>query len=415
LGHQLTLDMLLSFWLLAFLACFLMAQLEYDNRRRRAWWMLGCWAAIAFAVLTKGLIGIIAPAATGLAYAFWQGDRRVLRRLNLRWGVPLLALIAVPWFVLAARANPAFLKFFIVREHFQRFLTPIELRSEPWWFFCAVLIVGILPWAPAAVRTLLLAVRQRMPRGEFDAAGVLLTWCAFLFLFFSLSNAKLIPYILPVVPALALLCARPGRAGRADVGMGAALTLLSGAAILLATNSPWQSSKVAAVAVAARTALSCTGALLGLGALATFELLRRRHDLAALSVLCAAWFLTSLGITVGATDAQGAFSAKAAALALKNTASAETPVFSLQLYDQTLPFYLGRTVTLVGYRDEFALGLDQDPARGIADVAEFSERWQRLSQGYAVMRPLTRDLLLAEGLPMREIAQFKNRVVESRR
>ena len=415
LGHQLTLDMLLSFWLLAFLACFLMAQLEYDSPRSRACWMSGCWSAIALAVLTKGLIGIVAPAATVLTYLLWQGDRRVLRRLNLRWGVPLLALIAVPWFVLAARANPAFLQFFIVREHFQRFLTPIEQRNEPWWFFFAVLIIGILPWAPTAARSLILAVRQRMPRGEFDAAAVLLSWCAFMFLFFSFSNAKLITYILPVVPALALLCARPVRGGRVDVGLGAALTLLSGAAILLATNSPWQSSKVAAVAVYARTALLGTGAVLTLGALATFELLRRRRDFAALSILCAAWFLTSLGITIGATDSQAAFSAKAAALALKSAAAAEAPVFSIQLYDQTLPFYLGRTVTLVSYRDEFSLGLDQDPARGIAEMTEFSRRWQELPQGYAVMRPLTRDLLLAQGLPMREIAQFENRVVESRR
>jgi 4-amino-4-deoxy-L-arabinose transferase-like glycosyltransferase len=329
--------------------------------------------------------------------------------------VPLCAVIAVPWFVLAAHANPAFLKFFIVREHFLRFLTPIELRSEPWWFFFAVLVIGILPWAPAAIRSLILAVRHRMPRGEFDVAAVLLSWCAFLFLFFSFSNAKLIPYVLPIVPALALLCAHPAHAERLDVSLGAALTLLSGAAILFATNSPWQSSKVAAVAVFARTALSCTAAVLVVGALFTLELLRRRYDVAALSVLCAAWFLTSLGITVGATDAQAAFSAKAVALALKSTTAAEAPVFSVQLYDQTLPFYLGRTVTLVSYRDEFALGLDQDPARGIADMTEFSQRWQELPQGYAVMRPLTRDLLLAQGLPMREIAQFENRVVESRR
>jgi 4-amino-4-deoxy-L-arabinose transferase-like glycosyltransferase len=79
LGHQLTLDMLLNFCLLGFLACFLMAQVEYENRRRRALWMLGCWAATGFAVLTKGLIGAVAPAMMSVAYCLWQGDRRVLR------------------------------------------------------------------------------------------------------------------------------------------------------------------------------------------------------------------------------------------------------------------------------------------------------------------------------------------------
>jgi hypothetical protein len=191
--------------------------------------------------------------------------------------------------------------------------------------------------------------------------------------------------------------------------------MLAGAAILGAANFSWHSWKVAAVAAEAHTALTCMGALLSLASLATLALLGRRHDLRALSVLCCAWFLVSVVISVGATEAQAAFSAKAVAEALQRAAIADAPVFSVQLYDQSLPFYLRRTVTLVSYRDEFALGLDQNPALGIADMAEFSERWQQLPQGYAIMRPLTRDLLLAQGLPMREIGKFRNRVIESRR
>src|SRR5208282_649499 len=57
LGHQLTLDMALSFWLLACLACFLFAQSDRANARACRAWMLGCWASMALAVLSKGLIG----------------------------------------------------------------------------------------------------------------------------------------------------------------------------------------------------------------------------------------------------------------------------------------------------------------------------------------------------------------------
>src|ERR1700685_2506204 len=111
LGHQHTLDMSLSFFLLASLGCFLMAQARRDSPSPWRGWMLGCWAAMALAVLTKGLIGVLIPAATLCAYVIWQRDWPLLRRLNLRWGLPLFAAIAVPWFVLAARANPQFLRF----------------------------------------------------------------------------------------------------------------------------------------------------------------------------------------------------------------------------------------------------------------------------------------------------------------
>src|SRR5580692_11270380 len=74
LGHQMTLDMLLSFFLTASLGCFLMAQAGRETGSGWRRWMLGCWAAMAFAVLTKGLIGVLIPAAAAGVYAAWQRD-----------------------------------------------------------------------------------------------------------------------------------------------------------------------------------------------------------------------------------------------------------------------------------------------------------------------------------------------------
>jgi Aminoarabinose transferase C-terminal domain len=72
-------------------------------------------------------------------------------------------------------------------------------------------------------------------------------------------------------------------------------------------------------------------------------------------------------------------------------------------------------VVLVDYRDEFDLGLTQDPERGIATLPQFAAAWQSLSRGFAIMRPDTRDKLLGGGVPMREIAHFPDRVIISRR
>jgi 4-amino-4-deoxy-L-arabinose transferase-like glycosyltransferase len=418
LGHQLTLDMLLSFCLTAALGSFLMAQ----SRRDQAWraWMLGCWAAMALAVLTKGLIGVLIPAATLCVYVAWQRDWMLLRRLNLRWGLPLFAAIAVPWFVLAARANPQFLRFFFVREHFQRFLTPIEHRTQPWWFFGPVLVVGIIPWLPQAARALVATFAERAPRGEFHAARLLWIWSVFVLIFFSCSDSKLIPYILPAVPALALLCAsREAGDSRGSLLGGAALSLVFCGGVLVYVSGRWGSLEARELLLLIRPVLLWTCILLTVGALISAACVLRGRPLAALASLCVSWFLGSGTILIAANAAQGLFSAKdmAAALRLEAAAAdpARVPIFAVQAYEQSLVFYLQRPVVLVDYRDEFDLGLTQNPERGIATLPQFAEVWQSMGQGFAIMRPDTRDRLSARGVPMHEIGRFPDRVIISRR
>jgi 4-amino-4-deoxy-L-arabinose transferase-like glycosyltransferase len=440
LGHQLTLDMLLSFFLTAALGCFLMAQAGREDAARRRSWMLGCWAAMALAVLTKGLIGVLIPAATAGLYLVWQRDWRLLRNLNLRCGLPLFAAIAAPWFVLAARANGQFLRFFFIREHFQRFLTPIEHRSQPWWFFVPVLIVGVLPWLPQAARALISSREQRLARDRFDASRLLWIWCVFVFIFFSLSDSKLIPYILPAVPALALLCAGNEDAdSRRSLTAGALLTLLFSAGIAAYAGGWWSSASGRPLMLLIRPTLAATIALLAIGAIVAMVCARRDRPRMALTILSAAWFLASGSILVAADVAQSLFSAKDVALALRRQAvpdglgdgpaggvadgsagglgdvPADVPIFAVQSYEQSLPFYLKRPVVLVDYRDEFDLGLREEPQRGIATLRQFAELWLALRGGFAVMPPETRDKLSALGLPMREIARFPDRVMVSRR
>ena len=420
LGHQLTLDMSMSFWLLAALACFLMAQVDRDVPRPWRGWMLGCWASMALAVLTKGLIGVLIPGATLVLYGLWQRDREIFKRLNIRWGLPLFAMIAVPWFILAARANPEFLRFFFIREHFQRFLTPIEQRSEPWWFFIAVLTVGVLPWLPEALRALALHWRESVPRGRFDPARVLWIWCVFVMVFFSCSDSKLIPYILPVVPALALLCASPKLGeSRASAIAGAALSLIAALGIFAYASALWSSEQGRALAVQLRPTLLGSGLLLAAPALACMLLALQRRVRTGLQVLCGGWYLAAVSILIAASGAESFFSAKGLAMALQAEAGTRaigaSPVFAVQIYDQSLPFYLQHTVVLVDYRDEFALGLSQHPEKGISDVHQFMQRWRSLSDGFAVMSNSTWERFSAQGLPMREIAHFPKRVLVARR
>jgi 4-amino-4-deoxy-L-arabinose transferase-like glycosyltransferase len=203
LAHQLTLDMLLGACLTAALSCFLLAQARAAPPRMDAR-LLGRDGAGG---ANQRIDRRCHSGRRTLHYVLWQKQWRLVRELNLRCGLPAFTAIAAPWFVCAARANRQFLHFFFVREHLQRFLTPIEHRTRPWWFFAPVLVVGITPWLPQAARALLMPLKASAPPGEFDARRLLWIWCVFVLVFFSCSDSKLIPYILPAIPALALLCA----------------------------------------------------------------------------------------------------------------------------------------------------------------------------------------------------------------
>lgn len=417
LGHQLTLDMTLSVCLLGCLCCFLLAQSQRDAPARGRAWMIGCWAAMALAVLTKGVIGVLIPGFSLLAYVLWQRDWKTLANLHWRLGAVLFALIALPWFVLAARADREFLWFFFVREHLQRFLTPIEERTQPWWFFIPVLIVGILPWITQATVALATGWRRARPRGEFDARRLLWIWSSFVLVFFSLSNSKLIPYILPAVPSLALLCAAPtsgtsGAAGlRRHLRAGAGLTALFALGALGYASALWSSPKGLALALILRPAVFGIWFVLAAGALLCLQYLARGRALAAQAALAGAWFAAGVALTLGACSAQSFYSAKDVAEQIGALQVGSAPVFTVQTYEQSLPFYLGRTVTLVDYHDEFALGERQDPARSIAGLAPFSTVWTALDKAYAIMPPATEARLAAAGLPMRVLERFPNAIV----
>ncbi len=411
LGHQLTLDMSLSFWLLLSLASFIFAQTEAVHRAGARNWMLGCWAAMALAVLTKGLIGVLIPTATLLIYVLLQRDWALLARLQIKWGLPLFLAIAAPWFVLASRANVEFLHFFFIREHFQRFLTPIEERSEPWWFFIPVLLVGMLPWATLGLRSLALDWRAQSPAGELNPVRLLWIWSVFVLLFFSASNAKLIPYILPALPTLALLCARPRSADeRLHVWAGAALSIGFAIGVLGYASAIFSTAHGAMLAMRLRPMLLCLAVVLAAGAIAAIWLAHWRQVLSAWASLAAGWAAAAIAITAAAFEVQDLFSSKDIAALIAREAFATTPVFSVQNYQQSLPFYLRRAVTLVDYRDEFALGQRQAPDLSIENLADFGIRWGSLKEGIAVMPPVTRAHLTDEGVPMRELACFADRL-----
>ncbi len=205
LAHILILDMAVSVFMSATLFCFILGVREAPGGRRRAWFY-GLYACAALATLSKGLIGFLLPGAVMFTWLLVFNQWRRLRPLYLPTGVVLFLLVAAPWHLLAAQRNPDWAYFYFVREHWLRFTTTMHSRVQPWWFFVPIVLIGLFPWVGylgSACRSALAGGWGR--RKENADAWFLVTWAVVIFLFFSKSQSKLIPYILPVLPPLAVM------------------------------------------------------------------------------------------------------------------------------------------------------------------------------------------------------------------
>jgi 4-amino-4-deoxy-L-arabinose transferase-like glycosyltransferase len=160
-------------------------------------------ALLGVAVLAKGLVplGLAAPAALALWWAWRNGRADWRGLLKPRVWAPFL-VVALPWYWLCyARNGWAFIAEFFVKHHFSRFATEALQHQQPRWYYLPILAAALLPWAP------LLGLAGRAACKKDARRGFLAAWVLFGLVMFSASVNKLPGYILPLVPALALLAA----------------------------------------------------------------------------------------------------------------------------------------------------------------------------------------------------------------
>jgi 4-amino-4-deoxy-L-arabinose transferase-like glycosyltransferase len=416
IGHANTLDMGLSFFLAAAVLALCLAERGDGAASRR--WRDGAWALLALATLSKGLIGLVLPAATVLAYMVWQRDWGLLLRLRPLRGLLILLAITAPWFVAVSLANPEFPRYFFIREHFERFLTKAHGRYQPAWYFIPILLVGTLPWLGSLFQGLWVG-RRADGEHRFSANRMLLAWCAVVFVFFSASSSKLPSYILPIFPAVAILCAawlaeREGCRRLAWEAVPAILAAL--AAGVLAYLAPrFANAEVGPELYAAYQPwlYAAAACLLG-GALAAFVLGRRGRALGFALSLALGGHLFGQLFLLGHDEIGKVNSAHDAALAIRDRLPPGVPFFSAETYDQGLQFYLKRTTTMVAYRDELSFGIAQEPHKFIAMTADFEERWRDLPVAWALMSPLTWSEMQKKGLPMKVEFRDSRRVIVSK-
>ena len=161
--------------------------------RARQTKVLGIWAGVflGFAVLAKAFVPLVLIAPVLL----------VARRMRVAM-IASCAVIAAPWYILCELRNgPVFWNEIFWKQQVERFLHPTLDHPQPFWFYLAVLPAGLFPWTPLAG----LLFRPKTYKDE--RIRFLVFWLLFALVFFSWSANKLPGYVLPLLPALAIMLA----------------------------------------------------------------------------------------------------------------------------------------------------------------------------------------------------------------
>jgi 4-amino-4-deoxy-L-arabinose transferase-like glycosyltransferase len=204
-GQYVNHDMAVATWIGVAIWCFAFAFMAGD-RPNAMLARLG-FVACALGMLSKGLIGIALPGLVIFVWLLWT--RQFKKVLYLPWvsGLALFAAIAVPWFVLAQQKHPELFNYMFVGQQFNRYTAATYNNPQPIWFYLLALVLLFFPWVFFA----LTQVRRESHKAQ---APVPLTpwvwrlcwaWVLAILGFFSIPNSKLVGYILPVLPPLALL------------------------------------------------------------------------------------------------------------------------------------------------------------------------------------------------------------------
>ena len=175
--------------------------------KSRHYFLILAYISAGLAVLTKGLIGIVFPAMIAGIWIIILSQWKCLLRIHLIKGLILFTIIALPWYYLVQKANPEFLHYFFVTQQLTRFLSAGEFNNPtPFWFYLPVVLLGFFPWTSFLIQAIAQSIRRVwQARFSHQSELFLLIWIAVVFLFFSIPHSKIITYILPLFPALALM------------------------------------------------------------------------------------------------------------------------------------------------------------------------------------------------------------------
>ena len=415
-GHVNSLDMGLSAFLVAALCSLLLAQSPQSKSSTRNWMWL-CWAFMALATLSKGLIGAAIPAMVFIAYSLTNWDWKIWKRLHLLSGTIIFLIISAPWFVLVSKRNPEFLEFFFIHEHLQRFTQDAHSRTGPLYYFAPLLAIGLLPWVLQLPGAIAKGWGERW-RG-FSSSWLLVCWSVVIFAFFSVSHSKLPGYIIPIFPALALLIGNRLDQLLAHTNsmelpwklqtIGFAILGCIGFFFLSDISKQARPDEIEAYAQYTYWVITALVALITFSTFAAWQ--SKRNGVQSIVSFACGFFLCAIIAGTGHETLGRAVSGIDLVNRVKASIPEKVNFYSVRLLDHTVPFYLGKTMIMVESPDELEFGVNQEPELWMPTLEAFITRWKEDPTAYALMVPEQYVALQEINLPMQEVDRDSRRVI----
>jgi len=364
-------DTLFSLCLLATWGAWWLGYRAKSMSRSRGWTLL-FWACLGLATMAKGLAALV---LTGLIILIFVSVRRgwgVLRDMAWWPGPAVFGIIVIPWHVAVGYRNPDFWHYYIVVEHFARLLGDEHVR--PFWYLPAIVPFGMMFWGvflfPAArnaVRCSFHMFKFSRPtaNGTLDKRqnGVpsepgydqwraesilfLVIWAFTVIVLFSLSRCKLMPYVLPAYPAMALLVAwhlNSGALQRPSTGWCLAFT--TAILLMFILSLPYvarQQTTMPLHEISGLLRVTQCALLVGTG-LVVFSIFRRRMAIPVLGLILL-FLVPPLALTAQMITQYrkiGAF-----VKSMPNPLPKGIKIAEWRTYDQSLGFYTKRRIILV--------------------------------------------------------------------
>lgn len=387
LARMVTLDMGLSLFLSGSLLSFLVA-VNSSLGCKRCVLFYAAYIFSALAVLTKGLVGIVFPVMIIGVWISVTRQWQLLKQIHFPTGILVFLLIVLPWHILVQVRNPEFFQFYFIDQQFLRYSTLIAQRYQPDWFFIPILLTGFLPWVVFLLQTLLASFpKTRQQLKEKSNHVFLLLWIGLVFTFFSLSHSKLIPYILPVFPAVSLLTGHYLSTHKDSPGVKWGITslpiillVLGGVGVLRLLIDPSSYLPRSGIPfISAGYSIFLLASLL-----AVFSYWRARKKIAFI-VLTLGSAISFIIFATGIPHVDTR-SVKPLVEVLKPLLHRHDKIIAYKNYYQDLPFYLNHRVMTVGVEGELGFGMQhQDTTAWMLSEANFWSLWNSQQRAFLIM------------------------------
>ncbi len=194
---------------------------ESLQQGERRIYLASFYILMAFGMLAKGPVAPFLAAAVIVIFALAARELRVLIKTLWPPGIFLFCAMALPWYLAVQLRNPQFFREFILEHNLARFSSNLYHHPEPFWYYVPVTLLSLMPWTFFVLAAFVESMRtcwtekswaQRPsatahPDLELQLNLFACCWLVVPVAFFSLSQSKLPGYVLPAIPAGAILLA----------------------------------------------------------------------------------------------------------------------------------------------------------------------------------------------------------------